>query len=84
MIGGSCHKYNFCRDKSFVAIKHVFAATNTCLLRQNTSFVATKLCLSRQKYVHAFFIFLSGNKHTFVATKMILIAAPANDRVHGQ
>ena len=37
IIGGSCHKSHFCRDKSL------------CLSRQNTSFVATKVCLSRQK-----------------------------------
>ena len=43
IIGGSCHKYHFCRDK------HVFVATNMCLIGQNTSFVATTV-LSRQAY----------------------------------
>ena len=47
--GGSCHKYHFCRD--------------TCLSRQNTSFVATKVCLSRQNFCR--------NKHIFVATKLL-------------
>ena len=35
-IGGSCHRYHFCRDKSFVAT--------------NTSFVVTKVCLSPQTF----------------------------------
>ena len=39
IIGGSCHKYHFCRDKCFVA-------TNTRFSRENTPFVATKVCLS--------------------------------------
>ena len=39
IIGGSCHKSHFCRDKSL------------CLSRQNTSFVATKVCLPRQNCV---------------------------------
>ena len=41
IIGGSCHKYNFCRDKSFVPTK-IFC-------RDKHNFVATKL-LSRQAY----------------------------------
>ena len=36
IIGGSCHKYYFCRDK------HVFVV---CLSRQNTSFVVSLFCL---------------------------------------
>ena len=47
ITSGSCHKYNFCRDKSFVA-------TNTCLsphnTRDNHNVVATKV-LSRQTRV---------------------------------
>ena len=55
-------QYDACRDKTFVVTnisrdKHVclsgknksFVATDTCLLRQNTSSVATKL-LSRQTF----------------------------------
>ena len=36
IIGGSCHKYYFCRDK-------VFVATNIC--RDKHNFVATKMIL---------------------------------------
>ena len=57
IVGWSCHKYRFCRDKSFVA-------TNTCLSRQNTSFVGTKVCMSRQNF--------RPDKHVFVATNIIL------------
>ena len=39
IIGGGCHLYHFCRDQT-----RLFP-------RQNTSFVATKVCLSRQNYV---------------------------------
>jgi len=42
MIGGSCHKYDFCRDKSFLA-------TNTCLSQQNKSLVATKVVIVQHK-----------------------------------
>ena len=60
------------------AATSIFVATNTCLLRQNTSFacrdktmlVVTKLFLSRQNYV--------CRDRSFVATKMILVAAPAS------
>ena len=45
IIGGSCPKYHFCRDK-------IFVMTNTCLLWQtcvlswqNRSFVGTTVCL---------------------------------------
>ena len=56
IIGGSCHKYHFYRDKH----KHVFVAPKVCLPRHKfcrdkhtfvptkAIFVATKICLSRQ------------------------------------
>ena len=50
----SCRKYHFCRDKCFVT-------TNTCLSREKTSFVASKVCLSRWKFCR--------DKIKFVATK---------------
>ena len=48
ILGGSCHKYHFCRGKTF-------ASTKVCLSRQNfrldkSMFVTTKLS-PRQKYV---------------------------------
>ena len=85
IIGGSCHKYYFCCDKSFVML-----VTNACLLWQNMS-------LLRQKYAGLVVTNICYNKHnfvatkvwswqayfccdkTFVATKMILVAAPASD-----
>ena len=70
-----------------------FVATKVCLLRQR--FAATKLCLSRhfcrvRKFLKAYFCrnkrrVLSRqtpvccDKQAFVATKKILVAAPAND-----
>ena len=49
IIGGSCYKYHFCRDK-----KHVFVASKHVFCRDKSVLVATKLCcdkifLSRQK-----------------------------------
>ena len=41
--GGYHHKYHFCRDKKFCRDKHVFVTTKK-------SFVATKVCLSRQNF----------------------------------
>ena len=52
ITGRSCHKDHFCRDKGFV--------TNVCFSRQNSAFVATKICLSRQNY--------ACRDRTFVAT----------------
>jgi len=50
ITGRSCHKYNFCRDKSFIT-------TNACLSQQNIfvtsnkhTFVMTKDVLSRQNW----------------------------------
>ena len=43
--------------------KHVFAMTNVCLLQQNTSFVATKICLMGGK--------IFCNKIMFVATNTL-------------
>ena len=85
ITGGSCYKYNFCCDNSFVM-------TNMCLSRQNMSFVATEVCLSWQMFCHDKPVLLQENichdkylsrqiilswqmfccdKHTFVATKHI-------------
>ena len=71
----------------FVATKHVFCRDNEYTCRDKT-FVATNLILSRQAYFcrdkrrvtntcdkH---VIIAG-KHVFLATKMILVAAPAND-----
>ena len=60
IIGGSCHKHDFCRDK-FCHDQH--------LLRQNMSFVMTKICLSRQKLCHDKMKFIATN--TFVMTKLL-------------
>ena len=50
IICGSCHKYHFCRGKTFIATNTCFVATKVCLSRQiQTYFCRTKL-LSRQNY----------------------------------
>ena len=83
-----CHKYHFCRDKSFVV-------TNMHSSWQNTSFVATKVCLSRQTRVchdrylccnkilswQKYFVMTNNSvtkkfccsKHTFVVTKDVFV-----------
>ena len=105
IIGGSCHKYHFCRDNSFVATntsgqKTCFVATKLCF-RDIIMFVATNVCrdmfchhknilswrtyfFSRQNFCHDKHTFVA-TKHafcrdkSFVATKLILVTAPAND-----
>ena len=68
ITGGSCHKYEFCRDKSF----DVFCCDKSML-------VAKKLCLSQQAYfchdkktklVLSRLKFCCG-KNMFVATKVL-------------
>ena len=66
--GGSCHKYNFCRDKQvFVTTKHVFCH-DKCML------VMTKV-LSRQNYVCCNKTSVTTNiwcsKRNFVMTKVL-------------
>ena len=72
IIGGSCHKYNFCRDKNvFVTTKPVFCCDKNmhdkivfvatkCLSQQ--IFIATNTCFSRQKFCR--------DKHTLVAPRV--------------
>ena len=65
----SQHNYHFCRDKhvyNFVAakLKNMLVATKDVFCDDKHAFVATKR-VCRDK--------------TFVATKMVLVAAPAND-----
>ena len=80
IIGGSCHKYNFCRDKRvFVATKKrqkyachdktVLVAANSC--RNKHTFVATSILLSQQAY-------FCRDKHVLVATKIILAPITQN------
>ena len=51
IIGGSCHKYHFCHDNSFVTTDPCFVMTSILLSWQNTSFVMTNTCLLWQKLV---------------------------------
>ena len=77
-VTGVNHKYHFCRDKTRLLSrqkyachdKHVFVATNIC--RDKHNFVATKV-LSQQAY------FCRDKHKAFVVTKIIVVAAPAND-----
>ena len=84
-------KHVFCRDKS------VLVATKLCLSWQNLcrdkhTFVMTKdvFCPDKLFYVGFFFsmtkvvtsILLSWQKTCFIATKMVLEAAPANNTQH--
>ena len=63
VIGGSCHKYHFCRDKNTS-----FVPTKVCLLQQNFccdkhNFVITKVLLQQAYVCH--------DKHVFVVTKHV-------------
>ena len=57
-------RQKFCRDK------HTFVVTNTCLSRQNMSFVTTKVSWSRQTILQRHIFFSWQNyKHTFCRDK---------------
>ena len=90
IIGGSCHKYHFCRDKHvFVRVcrektrllsRQKYAQPYFCpdkILSRQAYFVATKVCLSRQKTTTTKTNFCR-NKHKnldkkyFLATNIIL------------
>ena len=80
VIGWSCHKYSFCRNKHvFGPDKSMLVTTKllsrkTCFCRDKHVFVATIKCLSRQYYVCCDKyllrqLFFGHDKHIFVATK---------------
>ena len=68
IIGGSCHKYNFCRDKSFVTTKRVFAPQKYAC-RDKIMFVAENIC--REQGFVATKIFCRDKHNIFVATKAV-------------
>ena len=68
----------FCRDKSMLVMTKLLCLLRQNILLQQKYFVATKLCLLQQAYFCCNKRRVCCNK-TFVATKMILVAAPAND-----
>ena len=78
------HVFRFlCRDRTRLLSRQnyastVFIATKVCLSRQN--YVCRDKLLSRQKTCFVVTNTFCRDKHkTFVASKMILMAAPAND-----
>ena len=64
----------------------ILLSWQTRLSWQNTSFVATKVCLSQQNFCHNKIMFVVTKvlswQNIFVATKIILVATPTNDTVH--
>ena len=66
-------------DTSFVATKKSFVATKVCLSRQNFCHDKQEFC--RHKGFVAASILLSRQRTCFVATKMILVVAPASDSI---
>ena len=68
IFGGSCHKYNFCHDESFVVtntfvMTHLSVTTKHIFCRDKSMLVGTKL-LSRETYF--------CHDRTFVMTNIIL------------
>ena len=61
IIGRSCHKYNFCRDKNTS-----FVATKVCLFRRNFCHILSRQKFCRDKYWSR--QRFCRNKYTFVAT----------------
>ena len=50
ITGGSCHKYHFCHDKSFVQNIFVMTKLSYFCLTKDVFFVATNTCLSGQNF----------------------------------
>ena len=88
IIGRSCHNYRFCRGKSLVMTKRLFPWQKYACRAK--TFVATKLYLSKQNSFVATKDVFCHDKHVFVMTKpfvltkMLLVAAPANDNPQPQ
>ena len=84
ITGGSCHKYHFlsqqtrvCRDKKRLLLRQKYAC-------RDKTFFSTKLCYVMTKVLSPQISVLTNDvfchdKYVFVATKMILVAAFAND-----
>ena len=77
IIGGSCYKYTFCRDKIILFVSTSFVATNIC--RDKHNFVATNVLsqqayFCRDKHVSRQIQYCRDNlkKKSFVATKVCL------------
>ena len=68
-------KLVFCHDKLTFVMTNVFVVTKHVFL------IVTKV-LSRKYFVTTKVLSWQLSKHTFVTTKMILAAAPANDIIH--
>ena len=84
IIVGSYQKYHFCCDKSMFAATKLLQYSALLQLRQNFcrdkhTLIATKDVFWCDKHVFVATKLLRCLK-TFVAAKMILVAAPANDR----
>ena len=77
----SIFSFLFCRDKSkFVATK--LSSQRQTRVRRDHSFVALSIVLSRQAYFcHDKRVFCRDKHKTFVATKMIRVAASASDKI---
>ena len=65
IVGGSCHKYNFCRDKTLLLI----VTTKVCLPRQN--YVLATNVLSWQAYFCRDNRRVCRDKYMFVARKVL-------------
>ena len=81
IIGGSCHRYHFCRDKTRLFPRQKYACCDK-------TFVATNIFLSRQAYFCNKCLLvatkpLPRRPNFLVATKIILVAVPFNSSVEG-
>ena len=78
-------KHVFCRDKSMLVLSwqnYVCRDKRRVLSRQKRVCREKKQIMSRQKFKHTFVEIkdvFCRDKHVFVATKIILVEAPAND-----
>ena len=75
----SLQAYFCCDEYNFVVPKHIFVVTKVCLSRQTRVLSRQALFCRDKRRVLSSKIRVCRDR-TFVATKMILVAAPANDK----
>ena len=75
IIGGSCHKYHFCRDKTRLLSRQKYAC------RDKTFCTVQRFCRKKHTFVATKHVFCP-DKNVFAANFFvaILVAAPANNR----
>ena len=71
IIGESCHKYRFCRNKHVFIATNMFVVTKRVFCHNKNMLVTTNICHDKRFVAHIILLQerFGRGKHTFVATK---------------